>query len=80
VAIAIGNPSQWLTRSGMTRALVAGCAWGITMGIGLTALSFSDCGIICLPDAALTTVIASVAGVVTLGPLAACGRGHGRNT
>jgi hypothetical protein len=69
-----------LTRGGLTRALVAGCAWGIAMGVGLAALSSWDCGIVCLSDAALTTVIASAAGILTIGPLAAFGRSHGRNT
>jgi len=62
------------TRCAVRRALLAGSAWGVTMGAGLTALSAWDCGGVCLFDAALTTVLSTLAGILTIGPLAAFGR------
>lgn len=55
------------------RGLVAGSAWGLFMGALLTALSAWSCGIICVPDAALTMAFSIAAGVCTMGPLAAFG-------
>jgi hypothetical protein len=62
------------TRAALTRAVAAGTAWGLIMGAGLAALSLRDCGGICVPDAALTTAISIVAGIFTIGPVAALGR------
>ena len=58
----------------LKRALLAGGAWGVAMGIALTALKFQDCGMVCLSDVAITTAMASVAGILTIGPLAAFAR------
>jgi hypothetical protein len=53
--------------------MVAGILWGLAMGAILSALDAWRCGVICLPDAALTTAVAMVAGICTIGPLAAFG-------
>lgn len=53
------------------RAVMAGTAWGVAMGLGLSAMAFADCGTICLSDVAFTTALATGAGIVTIGPLAA---------
>jgi hypothetical protein len=66
--------APFMTRAAVTRAVIAGMAWGVTMGIGLALLSLRDCGGICIPDAALTTAISIVAGILTIGPVAAVGR------
>lgn len=55
----------------MRRGLVAGAAWGLTMGLGLPLLNFVNCGVICLSDVAFTTAVSVVAGTVVIGPLAA---------
>jgi hypothetical protein len=66
--------APFMTRAALTRAVVAGTAWGLIMGSGLALLSLRDCGGICVPDAALTTAISIVAGILTIGPVAALGR------
>jgi hypothetical protein len=66
--------APFVTRAALTRAVTAGTAWGVTMGIGLALLSLRDCGGICVPDAALTTAISIVSGILTIGPIAAVGR------
>jgi hypothetical protein len=60
------------------RALIAGSAWGIGMGTALTALKFQGCGIVCLSDVVLNTAIACVAGMFTIGPIAAFARPQSR--
>lgn len=67
------HPSTWPSGA-LKRALLAGGGWGIVMGIGLPALAFLDCGMICLSDIALTTALAVPAGIVAIGPIAAFGR------
>jgi hypothetical protein len=64
-------PASAFRRDALARGLLAGSGWGIVMGVGLTALAFRDCGVVCLTDAALTTAVSVVAGIITLGPLAA---------
>jgi hypothetical protein len=71
MARAVIFPAAAFRREAVARGLLAGSAWGVAMGIGLTALAFRDCGVVCLTDAALTTAISMAAGIVTLGPLAA---------
>lgn len=51
--------------------VMAGIAWGLTMGIGLPLMGALEHGVICLSDIALTTAISTMAGIVTIGPLAA---------
>jgi len=58
----------------LKRALIAGSAWGVAMGAALTVLKFQECGMVCLSDVAVTTAMASVAGVLTMGPIAAFAR------
>jgi Mg/Co/Ni transporter MgtE len=60
-------------RAALRRGLIAGSAWGIVMGVILTALGAWDCGVVCITDAALTTATAMAAGICTIGPLAAFG-------
>jgi hypothetical protein len=57
----------------LRRGLIAGSAWGIAMGAMLAAVSAWNCGVVCVPDAALTTAISIAAGICTIGPLAAFG-------
>jgi hypothetical protein len=70
------HPSHW-PPGAIKRALLAGSGWGIVMGLGLPALTFLDCGMICLSDIALTTAMAVPAGIVAIGPIAALGRAEG---
>jgi hypothetical protein len=56
------------------RGLIAGSAWGVAVAVLLIAREAWTCGGVCLPDAALTTVLSLAAGIVTIGPLAAFGR------
>lgn len=63
-------------RPGMLRrALLAGSAWGLIMGFGMTAWSAMQCGVICLDAALMDTLGAVTVGIFIIGPLAACGRG-----
>jgi hypothetical protein len=55
----------------LPRAILAGTAWGLTMGLALPLLSFLDCGVICLSDVAVTTAVSITAGILAIGPLAA---------
>lgn len=63
-----------MTFAALSRAVIAGTAWGLIMGAGLAVLALHDCGGICVPDAALTTAISIAAGILTIGPIAAVGR------
>jgi hypothetical protein len=74
IAVTARRFAPMLSRAALTRAVVAGTAWGLAMGIGLAALAMRDCGGICVADAALTTAISVAAGIFTIGPLAAFGR------
>jgi hypothetical protein len=60
-----------LPAGAVRRGLLAGTAWGLTMGLGLPVLTFVSCGVICLSDVAFTTAVSVVAGIVAIGPLAA---------
>jgi hypothetical protein len=57
----------------LRRGLIAGSAWGLVMGAIVTTVNAWACGVICVPDAALTTAFAIAAGLCTMGPLAAFG-------
>lgn len=74
LAIRFPDIARRLTPQAAKRALIAGSAWGVTMGAGLTVVGFLDCGVVCLSDVALTTGISVAAGVCTIGPLAAFAR------
>jgi hypothetical protein len=69
VATLLSPPAQ--IRHPFKRALIAGCAWGLPMAALLIAMSALACGGICLTDAALTTAISVITGVVAMGPIAA---------
>ena len=62
---------DWIPAGTLPRGLVAGAAWGLTMGLGLPLLTFVNCGVICLSDVAFTTAVSVVAGIAVIGPLAA---------
>lgn len=62
---------DWMAAGALPRGLLAGAAWGLTMGLGLPLLNFANCGVICLSDVAFTTAVSIVAGVAVIGPLAA---------
>jgi hypothetical protein len=55
----------------LRRGIMAGTAWGCTMGLGLPLMTFLNCGVVCLSDIVFTTAISIVAGIATIGPLAA---------
>ncbi len=62
---------EWLPAGAVRRGILAGTAWGLTMGLGLPVIAFLNCGVICLPDVAFTTAVSVVAGIATIGPLTA---------
>ena len=57
------------------RALAAGIAWGLVTSTGFTAMDAWRCGFVCLDAAAVTAMASIVVGILTIGPLAAFGRG-----
>jgi hypothetical protein len=63
--------SDRLAAGALPRAILAGTAWGLVVGVALPALNFLECGAICLSDIALTTALSVVAGIAAIGPLAA---------
>lgn len=56
------------------RGLVAGSAWGVTVSAFLAGLNFWNDGVVCVGDAAFTAALSVLAGLATIGPLAAFGR------
>jgi hypothetical protein len=62
---------EWIPAGTVPRGLLAGTAWGLTMGLGLPLLTFVNCGVICLSDMAFTTAVSVVADIAVIGPLAA---------
>jgi hypothetical protein len=54
----------------LRRMIGAGAAWGLSTTLGLAAWQVS-CGAICLSDIAFTGTLATAAGILTIGPLAA---------
>jgi hypothetical protein len=62
---------DWIPAGSVPRGLIAGTAWGLTMGLGLPLMTFLNCGLICLSDVAFTTAVSVVAGIAVIGPLAA---------
>jgi hypothetical protein len=63
-----------LTKSELQRMLLAGTAWGSAMTIGITGMTWQNCGLICLDHVAMTSLISITAGIIAIGPLAAYGR------
>ena len=64
-------PAFRLHPRAVRRAALAGGTWGVAMGLALTALRFQDCGVVCLSDVAVNTATSVVAGILTIGPVAA---------
>jgi hypothetical protein len=62
---------DWMAAGAMPRGVLAGAAWGLTMGLGLPLLNFANCGVIRLSNVAFTTAVSVVAGGALIGPLAA---------
>ena len=51
------------------RAIVGGTIAGISLSVGLTALTFYGCGAFCLADALVTTALSVGAGIITIAPV-----------
>ena len=59
-----------LDRRTLMRGLAGGSAWGVTVAGALLALSFFQCGTICLGQIVDTTALSVVVGICAIGPLA----------
>ncbi|MFZ5693739.1 MAG: hypothetical protein ACOY5F_21095 [Pseudomonadota bacterium] len=57
-------------RTALTRAIAGGVAWGAAVAGGLLAVTFAQCGTICLGQIVETLALSAAAGLVTIGPLA----------
>lgn len=73
-AVRPGGRARGVAPNALRRGLAAGTAWGVAMGAVLTAVNVWNCGVVCIPDVAVTTALAMAAGIATIGPLAAFGR------
>jgi hypothetical protein len=71
MAIAALRSRDWIAAGTLPRGVLAGTAWGVTMGLGLPLMTYLNCGVICLSDVAFTTAVSVVAGIAVIGPLAA---------
>ena len=60
-----------INRLTLARMIVAGGAWGLTMSVGFFLIALARCGVPCPDDIVAVTTICIVAGIVTIGPLAA---------
>ena len=58
-------------RSALTRLILAGSAWGLTLAASFIALNAPRCGLPCPTDMAATTAICVGTGLLTIGPFAA---------
>ena len=54
--------------------ITAGTAWGLLFAVGMTAVTFWNCGMICLNDMAATSALSIAVGILTIGPVAVYGR------
>jgi hypothetical protein len=75
--VSTANGMSWgwrLHRHAALRMLGAGSAWGLVMTTGFVGYALWSCGGVCLEDVAVTTATSMVAGILTIGPLAAFGR------
>jgi hypothetical protein len=63
-----------LTKSEVLRLLIAGTAWGLATSAGLAGLTMWNDGVVCIPDVLATTFTAIIAGLLTIGPIAAYAR------
>ena len=78
IAVRLGAvPRLGVAPGALRRGLIAGSAWGLSVAALLIAQDAWNCGVVCLPDAAVTAALSTAAGVVTIGPLAALGRRDG---
>jgi len=70
---------RWWRPGAGRRALLAGIAWGVPMAAILVSLEIWRCGVLCLTDAAVTLVVATIGGIATIGLFAALfgGTAHG---
>jgi len=70
---------RWWRPGAGRRALWAGFAWGVPMAATLISLEVWRCGVLCLTDAAVTLVVATIGGIATIGVFAALfgGTAHG---
>ena len=59
-----------LDRRMLMRGLAAGTAWGAIVAVALLAMSFYQCGTICLGQIVDTTALSIAAGIMAIGPLA----------
>ena len=55
----------------VTRIMVAGSLWGITLSAGFFLNVLYKCGVPCPDDIAAVTAACVVTGILTIGPLAA---------
>jgi hypothetical protein len=58
-------------RAAMTRMVVAGGAWGLTLTAGLAGTDALQCGLPCPGNLGFTAALGVVAGILMIGPLAA---------
>jgi len=70
------RPASPLTKTTLARVFAAGSAWGLTLSVGMTAIAFQNCGVVCLDDVAVTTATSVALGILTIGPLAIFRRQH----
>ena len=56
------------------RMLIAGSAWGLIMSAGLAGMNMWNHGMVCVDDVVMTTATSIVAGILSIGPIAAYGR------
>lgn len=54
----------------LIRGLAGGAAWGVVVASALLALSFYQCGTICLGQIVDTTALSVLLGICAIGPLA----------
>ncbi|MGV3635009.1 MAG: hypothetical protein ACO1NY_11730 [Pseudorhodoplanes sp.] len=59
-----------LDRRMLMRGLAGGTVWGVIVAAALLALSFYQCGTICLGQIVDTTALSVVFGICAIGPLA----------
>ncbi|MGN6463233.1 MAG: hypothetical protein ACTHLY_18800 [Pseudolabrys sp.] len=75
VALALAMPhATWMTRSWMTRSLIAGSAWGVALTAGLTGMEFAQCGAACIDQTVMTAAVSVAAGIGAMGVLIALTR------
>jgi hypothetical protein len=75
LAVVRAQIRTWQPDAGaLRRGLLAGGAWGLLLATAFIALAAWQCGGVCVEESATTAAIALVAGILTMGPLAAFGR------